>query len=243
MKNNRQVPFIITIISIIIGFMLAIQYQSNNTTHAAENQDVTQLRQGLQKEMEQHQKLLGDIDKYDHLLYEYDASMSEGDSLKVIQDELDRIKKDSGFSEMKGPGIEASIDEGSVRTGNNDGIQSPVNDEDLLDLSSMLFSNGAKAISINGHRIINTTSIRLVGETIQIDTHPISMPYVVKAIGEPQSLEAALKLPLADGASMEDWFQFLNKRFTVKKMDDEIVPAYDGEMNVHYMKPVEKGAS
>ena len=31
MKPTRQIPFIITVISVIIGFMLAIQFQSNHT--------------------------------------------------------------------------------------------------------------------------------------------------------------------------------------------------------------------
>jgi uncharacterized protein YlxW (UPF0749 family) len=243
MKNNRQVPFIITIISIIIGFMLTIQYQSHKTTSMAEKQDVTQLRQDLQKQMEKHQKLLTDIGKYQQLLSEYDTSMNEGSSLKVVQDQLDHLKSDSGFAGAQGSGIHITIEEGMTHTAGPESLQSPVNDEDLLDMTSLLFSNGAKAISINGHRIIVTSSIRLVGDTIQIDTQPIKMPYVFDAIGDPQTLEASLKLPLADGASMEDWFHFLNKKFTETKSDSLAVPAYNGDNIVQYMKPVDKGAS
>ncbi|WCK53080.1 DUF881 domain-containing protein [Aneurinibacillus sp. Ricciae_BoGa-3] len=243
MKNNRQVPFIITIISIIIGFMLAIQYQSHKTTSMAEKQDVTQLRQDLQKQIEKHQKLLNDIGNYEQLLSEYETSINEGSSLKVVQDQLDHLKSDSGFAEAKGSGIRIMIEEGSPHSAGPDNLQSPVNDEDLLDLTSLLFSNGAKAISINGHRVIVSTSIRLVGDTVQVDTQPIKMPYVVDAIGDPQTLEASLKLPLADGASMEDWFRFLNKRFTQTKSDSMVVPAYNGDNTVQYMKPVDKGAS
>ncbi|HBI02904.1 MAG TPA: NgoFVII family restriction endonuclease, partial [Paenibacillaceae bacterium] len=52
MGKNRKVPLIITVINLIMGFMLAIQYQSMKTTYAVGQQDFSTLRQNLQKEME-----------------------------------------------------------------------------------------------------------------------------------------------------------------------------------------------
>nr|WP_096464876.1 DUF881 domain-containing protein [Aneurinibacillus soli]PYE63572.1 uncharacterized protein YlxW (UPF0749 family) [Aneurinibacillus soli]BAU27495.1 hypothetical protein CB4_01669 [Aneurinibacillus soli] len=244
MKNNRQVPFIITGVSIIIGVMLAVQFRSNQPSLTMQKQDVFQLRQNLQKEMETHQKLLGDISKYSTLLSEYNASMSEGGSPKVIADELAHVKKENGFTEVSGKGIILTIDENGSKELTPEKLQSPVIDQDLTDLTSLLFANGAKAISINGHRLIVNSSIRTVGEGIQVDTRAISMPYVLHVLGDPQSLEAAVRLPGADRESMEDWFHFLNKKFILEKKDNLAVPAYAGSSKVRYMKPLEnKGAS
>ncbi|MED0680200.1 DUF881 domain-containing protein [Aneurinibacillus thermoaerophilus] len=243
MKNNRQVPFIITVISIIIGFMLALQFRSNQMIFATERQDLFQLRQNVQKEMERHQKLLNDISKYEKLLREYETSMNEGGGLSVIQEEYARIKRENGFSDVTGPGVIITIEDNPVAPGMNK-LQSPVIDQDLTDLTSLLFANGAKAIAINGNRLIVSSSIRTVGEGIQVDTKPIEMPYIIKAIGEPQSLEAALRLPGSDRESMEAWFQFLNKKFIIQKSESVTVPAYQGTVRVKYMKPMEqKGAS
>lgn len=243
MKNNRQVPFIITVISIIIGFMLTVQFRSNSPTFATERQDTFQLRQSVQKEMERHQKLLNDISKYEKLLSEYETSINEGGGLSVVQEELSRIKKENGFADMKGPGIIVVIEDNPSDPG-EDKLQSPVIDQDLTDLTSLLFANGAKAIAINDQRLIVTSSIRIVGEGIQVDTKPINMPYIVKAIGDPQSLEAALRLPGSDHESMEEWFHFLNKKFTIQKSESVTVPAHKGTGRVRYMKPLEqKGAS
>lgn len=243
MKNNRQVPFIITVISIIIGFMLTLQFRSNQPIFATEKQDTFQLRQNLQKEMERHQKLLNDISKYEQLLMEYETSMNEGGGLSIIQEELNRIKKENGFADMTGPGIVVTIEDNPVIS-EQENLQSPVIDQDLTDLTSLLFANGAKAISINGNRLVVNSSIRIVGEGIQVDTKPIEMPYVIHVIGDPQSLEAALRLPGSDRESMEDWFHFLNKKFTIQKSENIVVPAYRGSEKVKYMKPAEqKGAS
>jgi uncharacterized protein YlxW (UPF0749 family) len=243
MKNNRQVPFIITAISIIIGFMLTIQFRSNQPTFATERQDTFQLRQNVQKEMERHQKLLNDISKYEKLLGEYETSMEEGDGPSVVEEELARIKKENGFADMTGPGITITIEDNPSAPG-EDKLQSPVIDQDLTDLTSLLFANGAKAISINGNRLIVDSAIRVVGEGIQVDTKPINMPYVVKVVGDPQSLEAALRLPGSDRESMEEWFHFLNKKFIIQKSESVTVPAHEGMGRVKYMKPLEqKGAS
>ncbi|MBN6185933.1 DUF881 domain-containing protein [Aneurinibacillus sp. BA2021] len=243
MKNNRQVPFIITAISIIIGFMLTLQFRSNQPTVATEHKDMFQLRQNVQKEMERHQTLLNDISKHEKLVSEYETSINEGGGPSVIQEELTRIKKENGFAEVSGPGIIVVIEDDPSAPGENK-LQSPIIDQDLTDLTSLLFANGAKAISINGNRLIVNSSIRVVGEGIQVDTVPIEMPYIVKVIGEPQSLEAALRLPGSDRESMEDWFHFLNKKFTIQKSESVTVPAHKGTGRVKYMKPLEqKGAS
>lgn len=243
MKNNRQVPFIITTISIIIGFMLTLQFRSNQSTFATERQDTFQLRQSVQREMEHHQKLLNDISKYEKLLSEYETSINEGSGPSVMQDELIRLEKEHGFADIAGSGIIVTIEDEPSAPG-ADRLQSPVIDQDLTDLTSLLFANGAKAIAVNGNRLIVNSSIRSVGEGIQVDTKPIDMPYIVKAIGDPQSLEAALRLPGSDRESMEDWFHFLNKKFTIQKSESITVPAHKGAGGVKYMKPLEqKGAS
>ena len=239
MGKNRKVPLIITVINLIMGFMLAIQYQSMKTTYAVGQQDFSTLRQNLQKEMERRDGLLNDINKYDILLDKYNTSGGEIRS-QLVEEQLLEAKKAGGFTEVTGSGIIITIDDpNSIKN-----VETPVYDQDLLDLTSLLFANGAQAISINDYRLIATSSIRNIGESqIQVDTHPIMMPFVIKVIGNRQNLETALKIPGADGDSMENWFQFLNKTFVVTKKDQLSVPAYNGNNRIKYMKPsVQKGA-
>jgi len=234
MGKNRKAPLLIAIINIIIGFMFAIQYQSMKTTYAVGQLDFSTLRQNLQKEMERRDGLLNDIKKYDELLNKYNTSGGEIRN-QLVGDQLKEVKKIGGFTEVTGAGIIITIDDPSSLKN----IETPVYDQDLLDLTSLLFANGAQAISINEHRLIATSSIRNIGESqIQVDTHPIMMPFVIKVIGDPQKLETALKIPGADGDSMENWFKFLNKTFVITKKEQLTVPAYQGNSRIKYMKPV-----
>lgn len=239
MKKSKRVPIIITVINIIVGFMLAIQYQSMKTTYAAGRQDLSQLRQNLQTEMERRDGLLNDIKNNEDLLNKYNSSGAEVRS-QLVEEQLLQAKQVGGLTDITSKGITITIDDSSSVKN----LENPVIDQDLLDLVSLLFANGAQAISINDNRIISTTSIRSIGENqIQVDTHPIVMPFTIKVIGDPQNLETALKIPGADGESTEDWFKFLNKTFAVTKTDKLTVLAYNGSNRIKYMKPsVQKGA-
>jgi uncharacterized protein YlxW (UPF0749 family) len=235
MKPTRQIPLIITLISVIIGFMLAIQFQSNQTKIGAESKDMSQLRQDLQQWMERHKRILSDISKYDQLLYQYETSFNQASTLQVMQEELNRIKKIAGLAAVEGTGIVLMITEAPVESDVD--IISEIYDDEIRWVINELFGAGAKAISINGHRMAPTTSIRSVGDDIQVDTKVIQMPYQIKAIGEPDSLDSALKF-----IGFEEYFSFFNKKISWIKLDKITIPAYDGKGTILYMKQVKEGS-
>lgn len=237
MITPRRIPFIITMISIIIGFMLAVQFQSYNTNTGVESKDISQLRQDLQKVMEHHQRILTDISKYDQLLYEYENPLNQADSLKVMKEELDRIKIFSGLASLEGKGLIITIEDQTFGAEQDNSSLSTIFDDDLRYIVNELFGAGAAAISINGKRMTPTTSIRNVGENIQVDTKVIMLPYIIKVIGEPDVLESAMKLK-----GFEEYFMVINKKISLKKLDKIVVPAYDGKGMIRNMKPLKEGS-
>lgn len=237
MNAVRRIPLIITLISLIIGYMLAIQFRSYNASTGAESKDISQLRQDLQKVMEQHQRILTDITKYDQLLYEYENPLNQADSLKIMSDELQRIKVFGGLAPLEGEGLIITISDLLVDHELEVSSLSTIFDDDLRYVVNELFGAGARAISINGKRMTPTTSIRNVGENIQIDTKEIRLPYEIKVIGDADVLESAMKLK-----GFEEYFMIINKKITLKKLDKIVVPAYDGKGSIRYMKPLKEGS-
>lgn len=235
MITPQRIPFIITTISVIIGFMLAVQFQSYNTNTGVESKDMSQLRQDLQKVMEHHQRILTDISKYDQLLYEYENPQNQADSLNAMKEELDRIKLFSGLAMAEGRGLVITIED-SIFEQDHSSL-STIFDDDLRYIVNELFGAGAEAISINGLRMTPTTSIRNVGDNIQVDTKVIKLPYIIKVIGEPDVLESAMKLK-----GFEEYFSIINKKISLKKLDKILVPAYDGKGMIRNMKPLKEGS-
>jgi uncharacterized protein YlxW (UPF0749 family) len=244
--RNRKITFILTLISAIIGIMLAVQLQSNMNPIKKESRSINELRITLQKELEKRKNLLADSSKYDQLLYQYETSMTEGQSINVMKDELARTRKLAGMVSLEGEGILVKIVDRGADLATSPPADSVdphgpplVIDEDLRWLVNVLLSNGAKAVSINGHRLISTTSIRNVGEDIQVDTKTIRAPYEIKALGEPDVLISGLKLEGVDSN-----FQLANKTVVLEKEEKLMIPAFEGTRPIQHMKPVNvKGES
>ncbi|HEY0559671.1 MAG TPA: DUF881 domain-containing protein [Frankiaceae bacterium] len=68
--------------------------------------------------------------------------------------------------------------------------QTRVLDRDVQDVVNALWSSGAQAIAVNGIRLSSSTPIRSAGSTILVDFKPVSSPYLVDAVGNPQTLLA-----------------------------------------------------
>jgi uncharacterized protein YlxW (UPF0749 family) len=63
-----------------------------------------------------------------------------------------------------------------------------VRDGDLQLVVNALWAAGAEAISINGERLGPTSAIRFAGEAVLVDFKPVTNPYEVSAIGDPDTL-------------------------------------------------------
>lgn len=72
-----------------------------------------------------------------------------------------------------------------------------VQDRDLQDVVNGLWAAGAEAVSVNGQRLSALTAIRSAGDAILVDLRPLTPPYVVAAVGDPEGLE----LGFVDGPS------------------------------------------
>jgi uncharacterized protein YlxW (UPF0749 family) len=110
---------------------------------------------------------------------------------------LSRLELVTGVAPAVGPGIEVTVDDASGnRTGSGDprDDQGPdlgrVLDSDLQRLVNGLWAAGAEAVAINGQRLTALSAIRSAGDAILVDYRPLTPPYVVKAIGDPKTLDA-----------------------------------------------------
>jgi len=105
-----------------------------------------------------------------------------GDSLL---DEVVRGRVLVGKASVRGPGLRITVDDAK------DAVEGgTVLDSDLQDLANGLWQAGAEAIAINGNRLGPTTAIRTAGNSVNVNFRALTPPYVVTAIGDPDTLPA-----------------------------------------------------
>jgi len=68
-----------------------------------------------------------------------------------------------------------------------------VHQQDIQGVVNALWSGGAEALTIQGQRVIATTGIKCVGNTVVLHGVPYAPPYVIEAIGDQAALESALE--------------------------------------------------
>ena len=105
-----------------------------------------------------------------------------------------------------------------------------VHDSDFLGIVNELKNGGAEAISINGERIVSTSSITCEGNVISINGEKVSSPFVIKAIGRP-TMYSALSRP---GGTIE----YLNSRIiaTISQESNITIDKYSGVISARYMQ-------
>lgn len=100
---------------------------------------------------------------------------------------VSRLGISTGYLAVTGPGLRITVDDAPE----GDAAQR-VRDDDLLLLVDGLWAAGAEAVAINGQRLTMRTQLQNSGQAIHVNVRPLNPPYVVEAIGDPDTLEGRL---------------------------------------------------
>jgi uncharacterized protein YlxW (UPF0749 family) len=127
-------------------------------------------------------------------LHSIDAHLAEARSLLLEATEADKrapepTVHDQTLAPMSGPGISVTVDDSHAEQG------TVVHDQDLLVLVNELRAADAEGIAINGIRLTATTATRCTGPTVRVGGTAVGPPFRIEAVGDPGTLEAALRLP------------------------------------------------
>ena len=150
------------------------------------------------------------------------------------QEKADELKKYNlllGLTDVSGEGITITAKDGTINKATDNISSYLVHDADLREIVNELANAGAEAISINDQRIVNTTSITCAGNIISINGEKVSSPFVIKAIGNEESLYGALSRPGGYIALMKE-----DLPVEIKKSSNIQIKKYTGAFTRNYIK-------
>jgi uncharacterized protein YlxW (UPF0749 family) len=99
-----------------------------------------------------------------------------------------------------------------------------VRDGDLQLVVNALWAAGAEAVGINGQRLGPTTAIRFAGEAVLVDFRPVTNPYQVSAVGDPDTLRSAF-LASPEVGALAVISESFGLRFDFSEEDELSLPA------------------
>lgn len=232
----------VLVICAILGFALSMQLKSVYKNELSTNTTIRteELRRMLTTEKEKNASLQEQILQMQETIDTYRTSIEQtGSTYQGMEMELENAKKLAGLTDVYGPGITVTLDDA-----NGVNVVGPaeyyiIHDSDVRALVNELLAAGAEAVSINGERVVATTAIRCVGPTILVNNVRSSVPFVIKAIGDPLVLEAAMNM---NGGIVSELRYYQNK-VTIQRSDRIDMKAYTGALTFNHVTSVKKEES
>ncbi|KAA6476425.1 DUF881 domain-containing protein [Bacillus swezeyi] len=233
-KNNRFIS--LSVLMLIFGIMLSVQFVSLKEPEVRDTRDVWELREDLKEEQKKQLNLIGEIDKYEKMLSTY-QHQEENSRTKALNETLQNLKKQAGFTDVDGSGITIKISQLFSDELTGESIENPPPDL-LKKLINELNMYEAEEISINDRRVINTTVIRDINGTTKIDGYPLdNYPITVKVIGK----NADKLYSRMNASTLQDLFAGENLDLQIERPEEQIkIKAYEGSMHTSPLKPLEK---
>jgi uncharacterized protein YlxW (UPF0749 family) len=216
---------------LVLGFLLAVAAAQNyRSAPEAEKQ-----RKELITRINQADTRLNDLrtrqtQLADEVRRLQARGLSNDSTGAALQQKLDDLELQTGAISVTGPGLKAVIDDAK----DADAKEGRILDVDLQQLVNGLWTSGAEAISVNGHRLTSMTAIRGAGNAITVDYSSLTPPYTVLAIGDTATMPARFAQ-----SSGGQWVQYLVSNFAVRMTitteDSLLVPA-DATIALRYAK-------
>lgn len=127
------------------------------------------------------------------LARERDRHLDATASGRDLSEQLARLEQEVGAVAVSGPGIVVRLSDAAAQDNGRSQPEEParVQDRDIQDVVNALWAAGAEAVAVNDQRIGALTAIRQAGDAILVDYRPVSSPYEVSAIGDPDVIEGA----------------------------------------------------
>lgn len=225
----------IGIVCLALGLMLALQFRNVESYGGIMSvQRAQELATELKQVKSQRDSLQQQVREYEGRILQYEESAAKVSSVaEDMKKDLEKARLLAGLTDVEGPGITVTLTEAQP---NQEFNVFYIHYDKLLRVVNELNSAGAEAISINEQRVIATTEIRLAGSHININYQRFAPPFIFKVIGDPQTLEAALKLK---GGIVEE-LEFYGISVTIKREQEIFIPRYSKVLEFNYAKPVVK---
>ena len=184
LQTPQSRRYFAVILSVLLGIFISIAIKQNDQpellTSVREDElvlildDLSKQKDALEIELLKQSQILDSL-----------KSGSGDEARKAAQNRIDQLILLSGTAPVAGRGIQVLIT-GDVYS---------VNSFTILDTVQELRDAGAVAIEVNRVRVINSTYFTDTNEGISVNNTKIRSPYKLLALGDPETMSTALKIP------------------------------------------------
>lgn len=154
-----------------------------------------------------------------------------------VRRQIEQLRTDVGLTEVAGRGLRVTLDDAPLRESDdplwqtltpNDVI---VHQADVEAVINALWRGGAEAVAVMGQRLVSTSSVQCVGNTLLLNGRVYSPPYIIESVGPVKRMRTSLGQDPAV-ADYRDWADAVGLGYTVERVPDLVIPAFEGPVGL-----------
>jgi uncharacterized protein YlxW (UPF0749 family) len=164
---------------------------------------------------------------------------SSDSRVRAAQQEVDALAGSVGTTPISGSAVSVTLNDAPADFRPVAGAPAPqpdwliIHQQDVQAVVNALWNGGATGIQVMDQRLINTSAIRCVGNTLLLQGRVYSPPYTITAVGDPTRLQAAL----TSAPSVQTYLEYVNAYglgYDVQTRDRVTLPGYSGPLDVSH---------
>lgn len=230
--QNRVRPFV-ALACAVIGFVVMTAVRSHPPSPEARLPRQYRLAALIQRQQKTAAKLRTEVDQLRKDVADASLGPDNGESSSRAS-AMRASRLAAGLVAVRGPGMRVELADSALQ----DSPSGDVNDlvihsSDVQAVVNALWRSGAEAMSINGQRLVSTSAVLCVGNTLLLNGTVHSPPYVVSALGADRNKfnEDALIDRLRRDA------EAFGLKLSIRSVGNVNIPAYDGSTAPKYARP------
>jgi uncharacterized protein YlxW (UPF0749 family) len=167
-----------------------------------------------------------------------DQAASRNSEVAAAQAEGAQGMTSAGLTALEGPGLSVTLDDAppdpnGAQPGNVSPDNLVIHQSDVQGVVNAMWAAGADGVAIMGQRLIATSAVICVGNTLLLQGRTYSPPFVVTAIGDAAAIRAQLAVS-PQVAVFQQAVEDFGLTFSVRERPEVTVPAYDGPLDLQY---------
>lgn len=166
------------------------------------------------------------------------SKQQEGTAAARAQGRIDRLSAPVGLLPLTGPAVTVALSD-APQEGNEDANPDDlvVHQQDLQAVINAMWRGGALGIQVMDQRLIMTSAVRCVGNTLILQGRVYSPPFVVTGIGN----QAQIEKELAKDDYVRGYLsavEFFGLGYEQTRSPAVTIPGFDGPLNIDHATPI-----
>jgi uncharacterized protein YlxW (UPF0749 family) len=221
------------------GFLLAASTLTANGSDIRVERPA-QLRDLVRNEAIKIDRIENDLVDIQNQIQEISNS-SARTQIENTKQKIEQLAPIAGFTAMSGPGLTVVLNDApQVDLSIPENERPDVNDllihqEDVQAVVNALWAGGAQGVSLMGKRVISTSAVKCVGNTLLLHGKVYSPPFKIQVVGDVEKLTNSLRTD-PNVTILQDYVDLYGLVYDVQRSQLIELPPYEGSLLLDNVK-------